>query len=432
MKQDKIDVLLNELKTSGASAWEITDRSETGWEFYLIGSMLDQHRVRDVNHVRLKVYSEGSEGKMGSAEGELSPMADRKEMAETIASLLSASRYAQNPQWTLTPPAKAPESVPTACPEVDKVSADYLNAVAHMPRDESADINSSEIFVTKVTRRILNSEGLDVTDTYPVSMAEIIVNARNQAHEIELYRMFRSGSCDATGLQARLYKAMRYGQDKLVAKPTPAVGAMDLVLSTEAALEVYRWYISHLNTAFKYRGYSDWELGVPITEEPGGDRLTLHTRVSLPNSSRNCRFDDEGAWTRDMTLMKDNVPQAFCGPRQFAQYLGISDSFIPGNYAVDGGSAGSAALLQGDYLEVVEFSSFQIDEVSGDMAGEIRLGYLHQDGQVMIVSGGSVSGNMSDFIGSIRFSRETRQYDNYLIPAVTRLKNVSVAGGPDT
>ena len=107
MKQDKIDVLLNELKTSGASAWEITDRSETGWEFYLIGSRLDQHRVRDVNHVRLKVYSEGSEGKMGSADGELSPMADRKEMAETIASLLSASRYAQNPQWTLNPPAKA-------------------------------------------------------------------------------------------------------------------------------------------------------------------------------------------------------------------------------------------------------------------------------------------------------------------------------------
>ena len=89
-------------------------------------------------------------------------------------------------------------------------------------------------------------------------------------------------------------------------------------------------------------------------------------------------------------------------------------------------------IRKGDYLEVVEFSSFQIDEVSGDMAGEIRLGYLHQDGQVMIVSGGSVSGNMSDFIGSIRFSRETRQYDNYLIPAVTRLKNVSVAGGPDT
>ena len=68
--------------------------------------------------------------------------------------------------------------------------------------------------------------------------------------------------------------------------------------------------------------------------------------------------------------------------------------------------------------------------MTGDIFGEIRLAYYH-DGQggVTPVSGGSVSGSMLDLAASIRFSRETCQYNNYLIPAVTRLKDVSVAGG---
>ena len=127
--------------------------------------------------------------------------------------------------------------------------------------------------------------------------------------------------------------------------------------------------------------------------------------------------------------MKDNTPAAFYGTKQFAQYLGLKDSFNAGNLEFTGGIRASESLLEGDYLEVVEFSSFEVDDVSGDLAGEIRLGYLHRQNQVTIVSGGSVSGNMADLIKTIRFSHEMAQYDNYLIPSVTRLRNVSIAGG---
>ena len=33
MKDTAFDTLLNVLKSSGADAWEVTDREETGWEF---------------------------------------------------------------------------------------------------------------------------------------------------------------------------------------------------------------------------------------------------------------------------------------------------------------------------------------------------------------------------------------------------------------
>ena len=96
--------------------------------------------------------------------------------------------------------------------------------------------------------------------------------------------------------------------------------------------------------------------------------------------------------------------------------------------AVSGGTASEAELRTGDYLEVVEFSDFQVDEITGDIAGEIRLAYLHRDGKTIPVSGGSVSGNMAELARTMRFSKESRQYNCHLIPAVTRLQGVTVTG----
>ena len=76
----------------------------------------------------------------------------------------------------------------------------------------------------------------------------------------------------------------------------------------------------------------------------------------------------------------------------------------------------------------MDFSDFSVDEITGDIAGEIRLAYLHQGGRIIPVSGGSVSGNMTELVKTMRFSKESRQYNCHLIPAVTRLRGVTVTG----
>ena len=148
----------------------------------------------------------------------------------------------------------------------------------------------------------------------------------------------------------------------------------------------------------------------------------------LPNSSRNAAYDPEGAPVRDLTLIDRGVAASYWGGRQFSQYLKVEDAFLASNFAVSGGTESETDLRTGDYLEVVEFSDFQCDPVTGDIAGEIRLAYLHQGGKVTPVSGGSVSGSMADMAKTFRFSREQRQYDTLLIPAVTRLQGATVTG----
>ena len=106
----------------------------------------------------------------------------------------------------------------------------------------------------------------------------------------------------------------------------------------------------------------------------------------------------------------------------------MEDSFIPSNFAVSGGKYNEKELRSGQYLELVEFSDFQVDSMTGDLYGEIRLGYWHDGNSVIPVSGGSVSGSMLELTGNMFLSRETHQYYNWQIPAATLLKRVTVTG----
>ena len=424
--------ILELLKKSGADGWAVRDEIRTGWEFYFIRHRLDQNRVRDTEHITLTVYKAfEEEGKkfLGSASAELAPTATEAEAEKLIRSLLFEAGLIRNPAYALNPPCGEPAAMQQ--PDVKAIAGDFLRAMRSVEEDESADINSYEIFTDSVCRRLVTSTGIDVTDVYPSSMAEVVVNARDEKREIELYRMYRSGSCDAAGLKANVAETLRFGRDKLRAEKTPALGRCDVVFSTDDALQLYGYYIDRMSAGMIYQGISDCEIGKRVAEDQGGDALSVRAVRTLANSSHNGAFDAEGAPVRDMTLISGGVAEHFYGSQMFSQYIGLKDSFIPGNFVVEGGESTAAELRTGRYLEIVEFSDFQVSPMNGDIAGEIRLGYLHDGESVRVVEGGSVSGTMRELGGAMRFSKEQKQYNNYLIPAVTRLYGVSITGAED-
>ena len=424
--------ILELLKKSGADGWAVRDEIRTGWEFYFIRHRLDQNRVRDTEHITLTVYKAfEEEGKkfLGSASAELAPTATEAEAEKLIRSLLFEAGLIRNPAYALNPPCGEPAAMQE--PDVKAIAGDFLRAMRSVEENESADINSYEIFTDSVCRRLVTSTGIDVTDVYPASMAEVVVNARDEKREIELYRMYRSGSCDAAGLKANVAETLRFGRDKLRAEKTPALGRCDVVFSTDDALQLYGYYIDRMSAGMIYQGISNCEIGKRVAEDQGGDALSVRAVRTLDNSSHNGAFDAEGAPVRDMTLISDGVAEHFYGSQMFSQYIGLKDSFIPGNFVVEGGESSAAELRTGRYLEIVEFSDFQVSPMNGDIAGEIRLGYLHDGESVTVVEGGSVSGTMRELGGAMRFSKEQKQYNNYLIPAVTRLYGVSITGAED-
>ncbi len=420
------DKIIELLKNSGADAWEVSDKVTEGWEFYFIKHELDQNRVRDVEHIKVTVYKKLEDGKfLGSASQEINPTASEDEAKKVISDLYERASYVKNPYFELN---KEQVSVTNKDYDVQRTARDYIEALMQIPETSTEDINSYEIFAEKTKSRYVNSEGVDVTVVYPSSKVEVVVNARNKDHEIELYRMYEAGSCDKEHLIKELTNTLKFGKDRLVTKPTPNLKKATVLFSTEQAAELFGYYAMRMHASFKYRGYSDFEIGKAIAEDVQGDKITIKALKELPNSSANSPVDAEGAKTHDMYLIKDNIPENYWGNCQFRYYLGVKDSFIVGNFKAEGGSSTEEELRQGQYLEPVEFSDLSVDPITGDIAGEIRLAYWHDGENVIPVSGGSVSGNLTELSKNIKFSKELKQYNNYQIPSVIKIENVTIAG----
>ncbi len=428
-----LDTIVRLLQESGVSAWEISDVKTEGWEFYFIRHELDQNRVKRVEHITVKVYQLMEEGRfLGFATAELAPTATEDEARALIRDLAYRATLVKNRPYTLNTLTEAHRETLHASPvRIPEIARDFLNVMRALPETEGEDINSYEVFVSAKTRRFMNSEGIDVEESYPESMIEVVVNARRDGHEIELYRNYESGTCDAEGLARDLARTMCCGKDRLLAVPTPALGKADVLFSAAGAKQIYEYFVRRLSAPMICRGMSDWEIGKPIAEELLGDKVTVTLLRELENSSKNRAFDPEGAPIRDTVILREGVPVRYFGDRMFASYLGLEGSFSPTNYLVEGGSHSEEELREGAYLEAVDFSDFQVDALTGDIFGEIRLAYWHDGEKTVPVTGGSVSGSMDDFIQTMRFSSMSAQVNNVRIPALTRLKDVTVAGAAE-
>lgn len=454
-----LDEWLDLLRSSGADAWTVTDEKKYGWEFYFIRHKLDQNRVVNTRHTTVTVYKKLEDGKfLGSASSEIPQGAGKEEVSGVIAELLARASFVQNPVYALRGPTATEDGIlaeiaeekntgngngkesVSALETAAALSGDFLETMQTLPETETEDVNSYEIFVNEIERRLVTSTGIDETQSYPSGMLEVVVNARNEAYlkthgtgeeaeEIELYRMYHFGTCDREALQRDIVRTMRFGRDRLPAVPTPAAGRIPVIFSTADALKIYSYFLNMVNAQMIYQKISDAEAGKPVLGGMEGDALTIRSLKYLPNSSRNYTFDEEGAPIRDCVIIRENRAEQLWGNAMFSDYLGIRDTFLISNYDVDGGKESAEELRTGRYLEIVEFSDFQVDAMTGSIFGEIRLGYLHEeDGSVSIVTGGSISGSVKEYGKHMYFSKETVQYDHARVPAVTKLMDVTVAG----
>lgn len=423
-----LELIKKKLAALGCDAWKLTETTKRGWEFYVIRDKLDQNRSTVVKTINVEVFKSIEDGKyLGSAFGEIPPTASEGELDELLAALLYQAGLVKNPYYLLNDkPVDVPEKLDSV--DVERIAESFFRAIRSVNQTKTEDINSYEIFVNEITRHFINSNGVEYTCTYPKSTVDMVVNARRDGHEIELYRFYTSGTCDAEKLRSDVEDVLRFGRDRLTAVPTPKLGTGAVVFSTSDAVSIYDYFLRRMNASMKYRKISNFEVGKPVVDDPQGDIISVEACSTLPNSSRDFPVDEEGAVIRDRWLIRNGVAENYYGSRQFSQYLGLNDSSNVYNVRFAGGRESAASLRQGDYLEVVEFSDFHVDPMGGDIAGEIRVGYWHHDGTTTVVTGGSVSGNMLEAARTMTFSSETRQYDTHVIPAVTRLEGLRITG----
>lgn len=425
-----IERIRSALERCGISMWRINERVDETTELFFVKKQLDTRRTKDARKYEVTVFRD-VEAKDGGKPGRgftsipVLPSMDGRQLEEELKGAYYAAQFAANPYFDLPDPVQAPmveEAGELAQAPLAQSAGKMARALFGPDVHEDAFVNSAELFVWRVRRRILSSEGTDVSFVNSGVDGEFVVQCR-EPEDVEIHNQFEYGALAEEALSAKVAEALTFVRDRARAKKVLKSGKYDLILSGNAVMEVLSYYRDRSAAGMVYPKYSTWKPGDDVQGETGGERLALTLRALHPYSPEGIPTEE------DLPLLEDGKLLAWHGPNRLCRYLGVKPT---GNYqkiACGNGTVPFEELKKGPCLWAVTFSDFQMDAMSGHFGGEIRLAYLIEaDGTVTPVTGGSVNGSILEAQKSLTFSADrylTAWYDG---PYAVRLSGVSVAG----
>jgi predicted Zn-dependent protease len=306
---------------------------------------------------------------------------------------------------------------------------DLITAMLETDQALAGWLNSAELFISRIQKRVINSEGIDWSADQANSALELIATWPGTQEEVELYRELRFATFTPQLVAEKARELLLLCKEKAAAIPTPALHKHTVLLTGEPVREFLNYYYIQTAARSVYEGISTLKPGGSAQGEPTrGDRLNLTLDPQLANATDTTGFDTDGVLLRPVEIIKDGIVLRFWGDQQYAYYLGAPATGVIKNTIFTGGGRSVAELKSQPYLELLAFSDFQTNPVTGDFGGEIRLGRYFDGHQVTPVTGGSISGNIQAVQEELFCSRERQTAANFSGPLTIKLAAVTVTG----
>ena len=417
----------NLLEKAGISEYRILLSEERTAELFFVKKQLDTRRIKDVSKYTVTVFrtaeKDGEAMKAATQATILASMSD-EEIEKALRDAYFAAQFAMNPHYDAPDPVTAPlieKQGQLAELECEKAAGMMAEALFAADGVEGAFINSAEIFIEKSRKRIVSSQGTDVSWTDAKVSGEYVVQAK-EPEDVEMYKSFSFSELETEELTRQAGEALSFVRDRARAQRVLKSGKYDLILTGENAAEVMYYYLSRSSAQMIYPGYSRWSVGENVQGEATGEKLDLVLRASAPYSS-------EGIPMVDRKLIEGGVLKLAHGGNRFCRYLGVEPT---GDYrrfsCENAGSMSFDEMKKKPCLYAVTFSDFQMDPFSGHFGGEIRLAYLCDGEKIIPVTGGSVNGSITQAQTDIVFSTDRFKSEAYSGPYAIELKDIAVAG----
>ncbi|MBI5498405.1 MAG: hypothetical protein HY904_25615 [Deltaproteobacteria bacterium] len=420
------------------SGWQVVESHHRSTQRYTVFER--DEALREVASTKLTAtvhVRQAREGKetLGESSVTFSPQADATEVRALLQATLERARLVHNEPYTLPGPGEDAPPVTTADEAVVENARAVVDTITHSIRSAAAEhagvtLSSSEVFADDVHQRVLNSRGLDVERRETDLLVEYVLLARDaQGDEHEIWQSPKARLAADLDVAGHIRRYVQYTRDGLSAV-LPTSGTYDVLFGEEALDTLWDYFVGQAHAAARYEGWSRLKPGEPVVADLRGEPLTLHSDPTLPGGRASQARDAQGQPCRKVTLVQDNVFRAFVATKKYADLTGVPATGPMGNVVVTAGPTPYAKLLQADrpVYELLRFSQLSPNPISGAFSGEIRTGYLHQDGRVTPVRGGSVSGNILQAFAEARFAQEIVRRESYLGPRGVRLGQVAVTG----
>ena len=172
-------------------------------------------------------------------------------------------------------------------------------------------------------------------------------------------------------------------RDRALAVQAEELKGINIILNTEAVKEMMSFYVTQSSAKAVYEEISRAEAGERFQgNDVTGDLINIKLNPNMINSSESAPYDEDGLLTK------------LHGSLRFTSYLGLKPTGIIHNLEVQGGEKSYEDFKKEPYVEIITFSDFQMNPMTGDFGGEIRLARYFDGQKIISVTGASLSANL--------------------------------------
>ena len=409
---------------SRVSGYKFNIHKKESFELFFVKGRLETVRSTDTCDREVTVYVD-HDGFRGDAQFFIYPSTTAEQLRALIDEAVGKALLIDNQAYEL------PEKQ-TGIYTVESNFADYApgqlagliaEAVFSANDIPNASLNSVEIFLNRHTETVVNSRGLDKTQVRYDAMVEAIPTYNGEKQSVELYQQYNFSTMDPEAIRAEIADKLAAVKARYEAVTPEQPLDCPVVLNRQELSELFGSIAQDLNYASVYAHANLFRKGQPIQKAPTGDPIGITMKGQIPGSVRSARFDSDGLSLGSIRLVEEGQAVNYYGSNRYGQYLGETPTGSLPCLAADPGTAGTP---QGAYLEVISMSGLQVDLYNDYIGGEIRLAYYHQGGQVLPVTGISISGCLSQVLNTIRLSSDTAVYRGYQGPAQAILSQMKI------
>ncbi|HBF37093.1 MAG TPA: peptidase U62, partial [Firmicutes bacterium] len=405
MKQLSTMQKIQKILASSAEAdgYKIVEQKTESIELFFIKKELDMNRSKSVHHFQVTIYKDfvmdGIEYR-GSSTIQIHPTMNEDEMRTAVIQAAYAAGFVKNKYYPLVKPQPITKQAPISN-FTGTILADWIPqltaSIFEADTMERGRINSAELFIDKFDTRIVNSEGVDVKKEHYRGELELITNWRESGEEIELYRDYHFASFQPDQFGRVVREMLELSREKALAGPTPSLNRYTILLTGEPVRDFLHYYFIKSAAQSVYEQTSTLKRGENVQgPNPKGDLISLRLDPFLGNSSVSTSFDEDGMPVDGITIINQGKLLNYWGNTQYCHYLDVKPTGNIHNLVIAAGSKSVQDMKLQPYLELLAFSDFQMDPLTGNFGGEIRLGRYFDGKVTSLVTGGSISGDIRD------------------------------------
>lgn len=421
-----LQLIKNALEKENVAVWQIKKTQTQRAELYFIKKKLDIPRFAVIPEYRVVVYRDFEENGQkfrGVSSCFVEEGQTQEEINEKIKNAYFGAQFVKNPFYELAKPVvadKKPSKSNLAGKSIQEVANAFADAVLEIPTDDTAFVNSLEIFVYRKTVELLSSNGLHVSYDSDKVDGEFVTQCTKPV-DVEQHRQFAYDNFDIDALKEKIASAIEDVRKRANAKEMPETGTYNVVLTGEAVKTVLSYYLTRGNAAVIFPGYSTWKVGDSVQKAGSGEKLNIDLIATTP-------YSDDGVEMKDTKLVENGLLQNIFGATRFMRYMNEEPNGSFEKFSLKNGTVKFEDMIKEGTLQPVCFSDFQMDFFSGNFGGEMRLALLRKDGKNIPLTGGSINGKITDVDDKLIFSVERYEDSEYSGPYALMIPNVSVAG----